>query len=1195
MIQDAADLFECETVLSRQLDAVVLLSQLRLRPNDVRRLRTFIQAEIEQKGAEGVEFLTEFAPVCLACFMVWEGILHYGGGDYWSAVTQILPFPSVPEKLGRFFLNFLTRHQLPVFTQEGKHYITTILAHGGIPDTCLKDFFQHLLAPVLNDELELPSDIGTDELIDEWKENPALFHFSHQPVIRFLRYGSDVAISFLERCIAMAEAFADGDSPTAVELDLPHRIIAKYAEWQEKRDCVTSEKRAKGNRFTRPFLVLNPDEGEIQLRVPKQTLLGSVSNLSLDIIGDGVLLDRQPVETFIRNVSETEELSLILSAPAREYQIRLSHSGSLLKRWTLPGCGGQTPYLIFHEDSCKRVRHQIVSARFWLVIPEVFRICDKGCILEEGCDFYGDWFDYRAYLVDCAGKSELLLDSDSGQTLSLLVHDLKPSLIGGNRIPCIFSGQPERLPVFSRTLPELHIPVTSRHDVTRWHLSIVPFEQQRSHRQKYAVTELAEHEPASTETVIVSLHHERLLGNAPCGRFRIHVQGPLGVEQEFRLCVLPHLEVHFDKDFYLDKPASVILHTSSDVTIASHQSDSVSNITPGTIAISSLESLIHLQLNSHNGTMMPLTIRVPRLQWRLRGFPGERDERWTSRPLEIDLQNWEQYVHTADLLVDPGASLRRIWLEHTVTQHSLFPASQKRRLYRFTGLAQFSDTIRNSGKAVTRLSLNIAGKQSVEALRIQVAWEITELRCETDASVPGHYTVVFSWHDKGEVADRVIRLHHRTNPEQPEIIEDIADGAASVTITRPFQTFLPGEYRVEFMVEDEWGTFDTPVVAQSFLLPIGTEQDCAQQLSHWKIENFKYEESIENNQRRLSLTWYCSSLFQNRILRMHNRSLPQLAPIEEPVPDGGSELTIQRPFIRFLPGMYRFEITVGDAWAQSYPLPENCYFEVQVGHEHELEELLRAWAISALECRETRADGMRQLMLRWERQVELPEQPVRLHNLSCPWMEFVEEIASDGASQLTIQRPLANFLPGLYRVEFPLPELDIIPESRSFTCLVGKHEPVPLQRLRQHHYVMIISEVELEEGGRKTVASHRYGIVPEKYLQENRYSGKLFVLIRSQRKRFPVSTITFQYDAARQLITAVEGISHEKLYYHAQYGTLCWYKEPEPRQSSPLMDWNSFFTTPTKTPDKHTAPLPIIDRSLLKKPQIYHIRIEAIS
>ncbi len=1195
MLQDINNLFECEAILSRQLDSLVLISQLRLTPDDISRLRVLIQAESERKGAETVKFLMELAPASLACFMVWEGILHYDGGDYWSAVTHILSFPSVPEKLGQFFLKFLTCRQLPVFTQEGKHYITSILAHGGIPDSCLDDFFQHLLAPILNDELELPADIGTDELIEEWKETPALFHFSHQPVIRFLRYGSDVAVSFLERCIAMAEAFSDGDSPTAVELDLPPRIIEKYAEWQEKRESVISKKTTQGNRFTRPFLVLNPDEGEIRLRVPKQTLLGGVSNLSLDILADGALLDRQLVETFIRNVSETEELSLLLSSPAQEYQVRLSHAGSLLKRWTLPGCGGQTPYLIFHEDSCKRVRHQIINSRFWLVIPEIYHIRDENCILEEGCDFYGDWFDSSAYLVDCAGKSELLLDSDSGQTISLLVHDLKPSLVGGNRISCADSGQPERLPVFSEKLPELHIPVASRHDVTRWHLSIASFGQQRSHLKKYAVAEFAEHDSAKSENVIVSLHHARLLGDVPCGRYSIHVQGPLGVEQEFRLCVLPHFEVHFDRDFYLAEPASVILHTSPDVMVSSPQSEPISILQPGTVAISSSESLVHLQLTPHDGIMLPLTIRVPRMQWRFRGLPDKQSDRWTGRPLEIDLQDWEQHAHTADLLVDPGASLKKIWLEHTASQHTLFPAPQKRRLYRFTQLTQFSDSIRNSGKAVTRLHLNIAGKQAVEILRIQISWEITGLRCETNASVPGHYTVVFSWHDKGKVADRSIHLHHRANPDQPEIIKPIADGASSVTITRPFQAFLPGDYRVEFTVEDEWGTLDTSVVAQSFLLPIGTKQDCAQQLSHWKIENFRDETSTENNQRRLLLSWNRSASFQNRIMRLYNRALPQLAPIEESVPDGVTELTIKRPLIRFLPGTYRVEITLCDEWAQSYPITNERCVEIRIGHEDELQELLRAWTINAFEYQETRTAGERHLLLRWKCQSEIPDRIVRLHNLSCPYMEPLEETVSDSASQLTIQRPLARFLPGLYRVEFPLPELHITPESRQLTCIIGESEPVPLERLRQHHYVIIVSDVELKEGARKTVASHRYGIDPEKCLKEGRYSGKMFTLSRSQKKRFPVTTITFQYDAARHLITAIEGTSDEDLYYHTQHGILCWYKEPTPRQSSTLMAWDTFFINPSPKPSKNTIPLPIVDRSVLRKPLQYYIRIETIS
>jgi hypothetical protein len=94
--------------------------------------------------------------------LVWAGLVGYEDGDYWSAVQEFTSLPDTPyweQKLGRFFLDFLEAHDLPRFDIEGGHtYVTPILTHGGIPNSCLEEYFEEIVLPMVQRDLLDPSD-----------------------------------------------------------------------------------------------------------------------------------------------------------------------------------------------------------------------------------------------------------------------------------------------------------------------------------------------------------------------------------------------------------------------------------------------------------------------------------------------------------------------------------------------------------------------------------------------------------------------------------------------------------------------------------------------------------------------------------------------------------------------------------------------------------------------------------------------------------------------------------------------------------------------------------------------------------------------------------------------------------------------------------------------------------------------------
>src|SRR5206468_5732001 len=84
-------------------------------------------------------------PTLSAVMTVGRGINYYNEGDFWSVLPG-LDSPIDRSRWGRKFEEFLVQHNsLESFRSikdEGGHrYVGPILGHGGIPQSCLPDFF----------------------------------------------------------------------------------------------------------------------------------------------------------------------------------------------------------------------------------------------------------------------------------------------------------------------------------------------------------------------------------------------------------------------------------------------------------------------------------------------------------------------------------------------------------------------------------------------------------------------------------------------------------------------------------------------------------------------------------------------------------------------------------------------------------------------------------------------------------------------------------------------------------------------------------------------------------------------------------------------------------------------------------------------------------------------------------------------
>ncbi|MBO9370291.1 MAG: hypothetical protein J7575_04250, partial [Chloroflexi bacterium] len=323
MLPDSLD--EWEKRLHPQVIEVDLLGEIALSDEEVHLLGQQIGDLVRRKGwTQAARLLRERYPCSYAVFMVAQGARGYEAGDFWSAIrdaTGLSIPPTQTLQWGQLFEEIVQKLPVAQFPPLGGHrYIGPILAHGGIPDYCLADFFDHFLLPLVT-RPEYAS-LSVEEFIQRRLLQASVTFLTDRPVLRFLEYGGALAVDFVERCRDMALAWAErGEIPSPEALGLPPRVVHGYQDWLEGRARPSLRRRAI---YRSPVLFLDPWGWGPALRLPAQPV--SATGSDMEVLWQ-VFLDR-PTE--IRVDIQRDELDwktvplhFPLPGPAPEYRVAL--------------------------------------------------------------------------------------------------------------------------------------------------------------------------------------------------------------------------------------------------------------------------------------------------------------------------------------------------------------------------------------------------------------------------------------------------------------------------------------------------------------------------------------------------------------------------------------------------------------------------------------------------------------------------------------------------------------------------------------------------------------------------------------------------------------------------------------------------------------------------------------------------------
>lgn len=241
----------------------------------------------------------------------------------------------------------------------------------------------------------------------------------------------------------------------------------------------------------------------------------------------------------------------------------------------------------------------------------------------------------------------------------------------------------------------------------------------------------------------IPLSNENLIGECPTGRFIVHLRNGLRhINARLSFCIVPHLQVEFDKDIYLpceedtsqvcltiDGPEKMEFEPQGLVKIIDCKDGSYR------LETTSSEHSIHgiLRYSSTNSDLLPIpiTIEIPRLTWRLDGMPNNEYSSESNRVKEIWFGDLENAGESVSLIV---SMLSFINGQGQLSLSDIDQESPKKKLregkVRFD-LLDFSDTLRAGVEPLQIFELTVFQSEllrdNVPIFKVRTRWEVEDI------------------------------------------------------------------------------------------------------------------------------------------------------------------------------------------------------------------------------------------------------------------------------------------------------------------------------------------------------------------------------------------------------------------------------------------------------------------------------------
>ena len=703
--------------------------------------------------------IKQFAQVYPALFVYYlAGVAaHFGdGGELWSFVP-FAPDSDCQSAAGKGFEKGIRKLGLidawaRLHTERPMRYVSQVMFHALIPKGTSRMFLRRVLQ-LMGEGLTTGSELR-HEILTAATTAPLPV-----PVLRFLRYGDDLALDYLDRTANLVRALTRGETVSAKEFGLP----AYFDEIWLALDAVPQ--RALLSTAPRPQVVFDPWNGH-----GPELLLPATSEIDRWIVRDA--LGQVPFRA-----SELRERSHELSV-ASYWVIEGRSSGKLVNRHSVKSLAHGSFFFNSQDDL------PLDGERF--TGDEVVAILPPGCsvlvnnheVEDDGRypPLTGDWSSHSVRHLELVDESQVEVVRDGEQRLAFRTGDraMRASLFG-RPLQDVYG--PDGIPVFDG-LPLLQIPKND--DPARWFLQLDLSDGRQFRR---TISELR-------AVYAGSWSLDQLLCEPLVAELKLRVSGPLGGDLEITFAVVSGL--NFERLEVVADPTNVVSQK-----ITAHPRVVLSVDRQGELIFNSGEET-RTATAACGALAIKLQFYIPRLVWAVGdAFPIDGFEPTTSQVSVEDFLDRDSqlalWVRTG-IPTEIRTSLRDV--DGRTLQETGWQKTSRRGGRRRLDLRVLRDTIRQSEDAVLTVHVEARGGAHGEVVQLRRRYEVDAFEVDT---VEGGLFAVFN--EITPMRGRVLRLWDVVRPwtEPTELpIDDDSNGASGVEFC--LEPLTPSGYVAELTV-----------------------------------------------------------------------------------------------------------------------------------------------------------------------------------------------------------------------------------------------------------------------------------------------------------------------------------------------------------------------------------------------------------
>jgi hypothetical protein len=166
-------------------------------------------------------------PACVAVAVTAIAARDYRQGELWPELWEDLGYhgdQNDRSAWGRGFLTALGALRMPTFPELPMPYLGPILMHTGIPNYCLEDYFRLITQRRATDQ-----GLDAEGFLIWATGRPHRLDELDQPARRFLKYGTEFALDFVDRTFDLLDRLR-APVPDLDGVGLPPRVMARAQE-----------------------------------------------------------------------------------------------------------------------------------------------------------------------------------------------------------------------------------------------------------------------------------------------------------------------------------------------------------------------------------------------------------------------------------------------------------------------------------------------------------------------------------------------------------------------------------------------------------------------------------------------------------------------------------------------------------------------------------------------------------------------------------------------------------------------------------------------------------------------------------------------------------------------------------------------------------------------------------------------------